>query len=96
MAYLGCKYGEGGMQMLLLPREKRYWPPSEYLSISLAEWKPQCGPEMEGTVPLLSHPCSGSEEQGSLKGCSVQPDLPSLPGVSRMAEGGAGGRGWEC
>lgn len=34
MAYLRCKYGEGGTQTLLLHREKRYWPPSEHLPIA--------------------------------------------------------------
>lgn len=84
------------MQTLLLPREKIYWPPSEHLPFNLAECKPHCGSERERTGPLLSHPCSSQEAQGSLKGCSVQPDPASVPGVSRMVEGGAGGRGWEC
>lgn len=91
-ASLGCKYGEGGTQTLLLPREKRYWPPSEHLPNNRTECKPHCRSERERTVSLLSHPHSGPEERGSLKGCGVKPDLPSALGVSGMAEGGAGGR----
>ena len=41
-------------------------------------------------------PAPPAQESGAPRRVQCHPDLPSTPGVSRMAAGGAGGQGWEC